>query len=341
MAVQTTWGTWIGAAGTADLTAARPMTTSMQVSLAAGTKIFTAALIMRLTEAAKLALTDTVEKWLPGQVVPGGDKTAAEKITVGMLLNHTSGIHDHETTQQFEDRLFAAPTASWSNDDVLAIINAYALDFTPGAAYGYCNSNYYLLGMIAEAATGDTVENLMQARFFSPLGLSRTTLSRGGQKTAPFSRGYCWFGIPLYPDLTDTTDWDLSWDWTSGSGASTAKNMLTWLKALFGDLQVVSRKSLILMTTPQAPSTAYGYGLAVVNSDPWYNEKLYYHYGENPGVLARWFYYPTSGRIIFLSFNRDDKRFLSTDPPQQVDVNPVADNLLAGVSKLLISTGSQ
>jgi D-alanyl-D-alanine carboxypeptidase len=341
MMVRTRWGTWTGAAGYADLAAGQAVTTDMQVNLAACTKLFTASLIMKLVEANKLALTDTVEKWLPGQVIPGGDQAAAQKITVGMLLNHTSGLHDHETIQPFEDQLFSAPTDSWSNADVLALINSSPLDFAPGTACTYCNSNYYLLGMIAEAATGDTVQHLMQTHFFTPRGMTRTLLSRGGQKTAPYIRNYCWFGIPLYPNLTDTSGWDLSWDWTSGSGVSTAKDMLTWLMDLFGYLTVVSPQSLQMMTTPQAPSTVYGYGLEVANPDSWYGEKLYYHYGENPGVLTCWLYYPTSGRIIFIALNRDDKRFLTTDPPQQKDANQVATYLLNGVSSLLISTNSQ
>lgn len=340
MAVQTRLGTWIGAAGTANTATGQLVTTDMQVNLAAGTKLFTAALIMKLAEESKLALTDTVEKWLPGQVMPGGDPTAAQKITVGMLLNHTSGLHDHETTTEFEVQLFPAPTSPWSNADVRAIINSYPLDFTPGTAYGYYNSNYYLLGMIAEAAAGDKVENLIQSRFCGPLGMTRTALSPSGLKTAPYLSSY-WFGVPPYAALTDTTNWDLSWDWTSGSGVSTAQDMLTWLQALFGNRVVLSTLSLGLMTTPQAPATAYGYGLMVMNPDTWYGELLLYHTGENPGVLTYWLYYPTSGRIIIIALNRDDKRFFTTVPPPQIDANQVAAYLLNGVSSLLTSTKSQ
>lgn len=341
MAVRTRWGTWTGAAGTADLASNQPMTTDMQVSLAAGTKLFTAALIMKLREQNKLDLTDTVDKWLPGQVIPGGDNAAAQKITIGMLLNHTSGLHDYETTTQFEHQLFLMPTITWSNADVLYIINTYPLDFTPGTAYKYSNSNYYLLGMIAEAATGDIVQNLIKTNFFNPLGMSRSALSRSGQKTPPYPRSYCRFSIPLYPDLTDTTNWDLSWDWTSGSGVTTAQDMLTWLQALFTNRWLLRRQSLTQMVIPQAPATSYGYGLSVMNSDSWYGERLYYHTGENPGSLTCWLYYPTSGRIIFIALNRDDKRFLATDPAPQTNANQVVTYLLNGVSTLLIKTGSQ
>ena len=65
LAVQTKDGVWIGAAGKAELDTDVPMTPDMQVRLGGVTKVFTAALIMKLVEENKIALTDTVEKWLP------------------------------------------------------------------------------------------------------------------------------------------------------------------------------------------------------------------------------------------------------------------------------------
>lgn len=341
LAVKTQWGTWIGAAGKADLSANQAMTTDTQVRLAGATKPFTAALIMKLVEEGKLTLNDTVEHWLPGQVIPGGDTAAAQKITVAMLLNHTSGLHDHETTQQFTNQLYSAPTLPWSNADVLAIINSpsYPLDFTPGTKFAYCNTGYYLLGMIAEAATGDTVEHLIQNRFFTPLSTTRTALSRSGLLTAPYTRTYCWFGYPVWDQtsaiLTETSGWDFSWDWTSGSGVTIAQDMLTWTNALFGG-RVVNGQSLQQMLTPQSPATSYGYGIEVVNSDPWFGEKMYDHGGQSLGCLARWLYYPNSGRTIFLALNRADQ----SDPPQ-VDAVTQADTIISNLRNILVNSGSQ
>lgn len=339
LAVKTQWGTWIGVAGTASLSANQAMTTDTQVRLAGVTKPFTAALIMRLIQENKLALTDTVEHWLPGQVIPGGDTTAAQKITVAMLLNHTSGLHDHESTSEFLTRLLANPTLPWSAADVLGITNAYPLDFAPNTAFSYCNTGYYLLGMIAEAATGDTVEHLIQSRFFTPLGLTRTALTRSGQLTAPYAGTYCWFGYPVWDQtsamLTDTSGWDYSWDWTSGSGVTTAQDMLNWTSAFFGG-QVVNGQSLQQMLTPRSPSTSYGFGIEVVNPDSWFGEMMYDHGGTDPGCLARWLYYPNSGRTIFLALNRADQ---ASPPP--VDAVQAANTILSNLHTILINSGSQ
>jgi D-alanyl-D-alanine carboxypeptidase len=343
LAVQTGDGVWIGAAGKADVDANVPMTPDMQVRLAGVTKVFTAALIMKLVEENKIALTDTVQKWLPALIAPGTVPFSTQ-ITVAMLLNHTSGLYDYVGDQYFTDLLLSDPHYAWPSDSTYDEIIYWIYDtaFLPGTAVEYCNAGYYLLGKIAEAATGntDTVENMIKTRFFDPLTMSQTTLTRSGQfQTAePYTRGYGWIDPNYYPTLVDTaklvdtSDWDLSWVWTAGSGVSTARDMLTWTRALFGG-QVVNAQSLTQMTTPNATANTYGFGLEVVDSDPWFGEKMYSHSGENPGVVARWLYYPGSGRTIFIILNRFDSY-----APSQMDASLVADFILSGVSNILLNT---
>ncbi len=342
MAVQTTSGTWIGASGLADLgdesegRSPQAMTADTQVRLAGVTKLFTAALILKLVEENRLTLDDTVEQWLPdwSYLIPGSDQ-----ITVRMLLNHTSGLHDHETTPEFLYFLYYFdPTYFWTPEDVLAITDYYPLDFDPGTDFNYCNTGYYILGMIAEAATGEPVETMIQTRFFDPLGLSRTALTRSGLLTPPCSHYYCWFGFMVwnqdYPVLTDTSSWDFSFDWTSGSAISTVQDILTWTAALFGG-QVLNRQSLIQMTIPlgltgsQGP-LPFGFGLEVVNPDPWFGERAFLSRGQSFGVLTRWLYYPDSQRTVFLALNRLDQ----SDPPQ-VDAVQAVDDLLRAAGSLM------
>lgn len=352
MAVQTQAGTWIGASGKADLPANQAMTSDMQVRLAGVTELFTAALIMKLVEETignspetKLSLDDTIDKWLPDWAVW---IQSSSQITVRMLLNHTSGLHDYETSQDFLDVLYYGdPTYPWTSDDIFYFIYPYPLDFEPGTQFSYTNTGYYLLGMIAEAVAGNTADpdplkNMIQSRFFGPLGLTRTALTRGGLMTAPYTRYYSWFGIPLWnqtePTLTDTSTWDFSFAWTSGSGVSTAQDMLTWTTALFGD-KVVNSQSLQQMTTPQAPATSYGFGLQVMDADPWFSEKMYVNGSAEFGVLTRWLYYPNSGRTIFLALNRADNA--ATTDPAYIDAVQLADSMLSGASTILINADAQ
>ncbi len=326
MAIQTPTESWIGASGKADLGDAtqgrdpQAMTADTQVHLAGVTRLFTAALIMKLVEENKIKLDDTVDQWLFPDAVP-----AADQITLRMLLNHTSGLHDHETTQEFFTGLISFPTLAWDPFvDILPIMElSTSPDFKPGTDFKKSSSNYYLLGMAAESTTRftDTVENLIKTEFFDPLNLSHTALPASGlfDQTNPFARSYYWAGVPEFPTLTDSTGWDLSFDWTNGSGVSTAQDILNFTTALFVG-NVVNSQSLQQMTTPQQLTSAqgitlpYGFGLEVVNTDQWFGEKMYQSDGDTVGAYARWLYYPDSGRTIFIAFNRGDKRF-NTDPP--------------------------
>ncbi len=325
MAVETPKGVWIGAAGKADLSTGRAMTADTQVRIASITKPFTAALILKLVEEGKLHLNDTLEHLLP-RAVPYGDQ-----ITVAMLLSHTSGIPDHENTPEWSDRLLADPTAPWSSEDVLAIIRNHEAEFEqPGKNYSYCNTGYYLLGMVAEAVTGNTVANEINNRFFQPIGMSRTALTRAGKKTEPYAHDYCW----VEDQLMDSSSWDLSWDWTAGSAVTTAGNMLIWTRAFFGG-EVVSTATLEQMITPVPPAAehGYGFGLAITDSEPLFGERLVHHSGANPGVHAQWLYYPESNRTIFVALNRQD-----TSEPPQVDVGAVMSSILTDVCDILKET---
>src|SRR5262249_22293428 len=76
--------------GLADIARSRPMQPNDRYRIASLAKSSTAAVVLQLVAEGRLALGDTVEQWLPGVVPNGAD------ITVGMLLNHTSGIFNYE-----------------------------------------------------------------------------------------------------------------------------------------------------------------------------------------------------------------------------------------------------
>jgi len=322
MAVETPDGTWIGAAGKADLNTGRSMTVDTQVRIASITKPFTATLIMKLVEDGYLKLGDTVEYWLPGALPRYGNQ-----ITVLMLLNHSSGIPDHENTQEWQDRLLAHPTAFWTSEDILAILRIHETEFVqPGTVYEYCNTGYYLLGMIAEAATGDTVANETDRRFFYPLDMRRTALTRDGTKTDPYAHDYCW----AEDKLLDTSGWNMSWDWTAGSAVTIPSNMLLWTRAFFGG-KVVSMTTLEQMETPIPPATEYGFGLEI--SEAWhavFGERVIGHSGANAGVYALWLYFPESRRTIFVALNR-----LDFSEPPLVDSGAVMLSIIDGVRDIV------
>src|SRR5689334_21789830 len=111
------------------------------------TKAFVATVALQLVSERKLSLEDNVERWLPG-VVPNG-----RRITVRQLLNHTSGLFNYTEDRKFVAAAFRDPLRVWRPRDIVAIATAHEPYFAPGAGWRYADTNYYVVGLIVEAAT--------------------------------------------------------------------------------------------------------------------------------------------------------------------------------------------
>ena len=295
LGIGTPEGIWLTSAGKADLDSGEQMSPYDQIRLASITKTFTASLVWCLIEKGVLRQTDTISRWLPPGLVPG------EKIiTIGMLLNHTSGLYDHEDGEFFKI-LEANPTHAWTNNQVLRLARKHPLQSVPGTEFAYCNTGYFILGMIIEAATGKKVETLLDQIVFSKVGMSRTSVSRGGRLGSPCTGGYCYLDGE---GLVSTLNWSFSWDWTAGAGVSTALDMLIWANAL-STCKILTPETTARMWTVSPPSKM-GYGFLVQTDSA--GNRMISHSGKNPGTETNWIFYPDSGRALFIGFNLDDLR---------------------------------
>jgi D-alanyl-D-alanine carboxypeptidase len=129
---------WRGAVGTSNRETRERMRVDRRFRVASLSKTFLAAVVLQLVAERRLALEDTVERWLPGRL-PNGDR-----VTIRELLEHTSGVLDGTVEAQ-----------------------------EPGT-FEYANENYVLLGAIVEAATGEPFQVLETHRVFQLLRLHGT-----------------------------------------------------------------------------------------------------------------------------------------------------------------------
>jgi len=185
-------GTWSGAAGLGEVatnTAMRPHDRFRAGSL---TKPFIAAVILQLVEEGRLALDDPITKLLPDKIT--GKLANSEKITVRMLLNHTSGVADFMDLAGPE--LIAHLGKVWQAEEFIDFAAAEKPSFAPGAAQYYSNTGYILLGMIIEEATGQPWRQELRQRIFEPLKLQNTFLPEPEETTMPgdHAHGYADFG---------------------------------------------------------------------------------------------------------------------------------------------------
>lgn len=152
---------WNGASGTADLDRHDLMMPSHVIRLGSLTKTYTAVVALRLIERGILGLDSTLARWLP-------EYKPAPRLTLRMLLSHSSGIPD-----LLGMRVMMVSSINsgkvWTTEELLEMICARRLEFEPGTDHRYSNSNYVLLGIIAERATGKTLRALYHDEIFAPL----------------------------------------------------------------------------------------------------------------------------------------------------------------------------
>jgi len=171
--------------GTTLLGATSPPSEDTHFRIASNTKTMTAAVIMLLAQEDKLSLDDPVSKYVPG--VPNGDN-----ITIAQLLEMRSGLYNYTNDPIISKTIDTDPAKVWTPAELLAIAFAHPANFPPGKEYEYNNTNYALLGLVAEKVEGNPLPQVMHDRLFGPHNMQDTELPSSTVNTIPepYSHGY-------------------------------------------------------------------------------------------------------------------------------------------------------
>jgi D-alanyl-D-alanine carboxypeptidase len=245
------------------------------------TKTYVGALTLLLERDGLLRLDDRVSDWIAG--VPNG-----QAINIRQLLRHESGLFDiynHPAT---------APTAAprtWTPQQLLALVVEGTPVGPPGGAYSYCNTNYLLLGMIAEVATGKSLASLIRSRILQPLSLNETFSPNaepitGGLKLA---RGLDANG----KDVTNLMD--MTWAFGAANLAGTVPDVVRWAEALgSGSLLGPDLQKKLLTSIPMMGNGGgdYGLGVKVIDRGPCLGKAIG-HDGWVDGYLTDAYHLPT------------------------------------------------
>lgn len=149
--------------GAARLDPLEPMTTETVVDIGSTSKQFTATSILLLTERGDVDLDAALATYVPG--LPRW----ATQPTLRQMMHHESGIPDYISL--LVERGFELTGSSTAEDALEALGEVSELDFEPGTAWEYSNSNYFLLAEVVQAVTGDDLGMFLGAEVFEPLGL--------------------------------------------------------------------------------------------------------------------------------------------------------------------------
>jgi D-alanyl-D-alanine carboxypeptidase len=211
------------ASGLAVLRGRVPLHARDRFRIGSITKTFVAVVVLQLVDEHRLRLGDTLERWLPG-LVPGGGR-----ITVRELLGHTSGLADYASDAAFVRRTLAQPRRRWAPRELVRVALARGPVARPGERFAYASTNYVLLGMVVERASGTSLEPQLRSRIFAPLGLRDTTFAPGPRIQGRYAHGYA----PSEHDgiignlatARDRSGVGTSWVWAAGAIVSTASDL--------------------------------------------------------------------------------------------------------------------
>lgn len=274
--------------GLADLEAGVASSPTTNYRLASVSKQFTAASVLLLVEDGVLTLDDPVRRWL--RTLP----VAAEAITLRHLLSHTSGLID------YEDLLPPDQARQIHDADVLRLLEREdRLYFPAGSDYRYSNSGYALLALVVERASGQRFAAFLQARIFSPLGMT-ATLARQDEGPPVTDRA---FGYTLVGDRWERTDQSTTSAVLGDGGIySSITDLAKWDAAWYDDrlLSAPSRALAVQASTatPEPDVAHYGFGWRLQGRMQW-------HSGESIGFRNVLLRFPAQRLTVIVLSNRD------------------------------------
>ena len=224
-------------------------------------KLFTAVMLMQLAEKGKLNISDKLSKYYP-------DMPNADKITIQIMLNHTSGLGDY--VGENYQWLFKKPVGDKA---ILDTIKAQGVEFLPGEKTRYSNSGYYLLSRILEKVAKKPYNVLLKENITGKAGM-KNTFSVLDNPTNVF-RSYENNG----GNWKEIEDFDFHNCIGLGDIVSTAYDLNLFINALFSN-KFLKKETLDRMMPKPGSKLEFGLGLMAV---PFYNKVSFGHGGDTAG----------------------------------------------------------
>lgn len=261
-----------------------PATPAMHFRNGAVAISYVSTLLLKLVEENRVGLDDKLSTWLP-------EVPHSEQVTLRQLAQMTSGYVDYVIgNTAMNDALFADPFRAWTTHDLLEYATSQPLLYKPGTNWNYAHTNYVLLGMALEKATGEKMANLLLDKVIGPLGLTNTVASLSAEIPSPVLHAFTSerrqaLGIPAAtPFYEESTFWNPSWTITHGAIQTSNIYDLEATAVGIGSGRLLRRESYDQMvstelrgktraqpgcTTCMAMTEGYTYGLGIVISGNW------------------------------------------------------------------------
>jgi CubicO group peptidase (beta-lactamase class C family) len=266
-------------------------TTQTPFCIASIGKLFTAVAIGQLAEQHKLSFDVPV-----GRYVNGLSARIADHVTIGELLDMTSGL---------DDVVLSRANAPRTLPGMVAVIGKEPLQFAPGSKTLYSNDGFILLGAVIQHLSGESYSDYLRDHILDPVGMTRTGYSTYIPAQVPgMAHGYALVGSKLedisnQPQIANP----------SGGAYSTTGDLFKFAQALL-DHKLLTPAMTVTILTPRAsapqpggpPVDEFTYGFAYQQEN---GITFIGHNGGTPGYTDQIDIYPSSGYVVVVFTNQD------------------------------------
>lgn len=255
-------------------------------------KSFTALCVMKLVEEGRIDLDAHISAYL-------SKSHTNNSITVRQLLNHTSGLGEHQNKENYK------------------IVNEQG-------THVYANVNYSLLGEIVEQVSGKTYREFVAENVFEPLNMTNSYADVKVAENNGLIQGYeNWFGVNTKTN-TKFSDKDNAWITTpAGYLSSSTSDLGKYLQMyLNGGQDIISESSVHKMfyagvAVEASIPYSYGFGWNLIDVDP-LTEPVLRHSGLVETGMSVLYILPRSEIAFALAVNTNDY-FVGKDMMDRID----------------------
>ena len=261
-----------------------PVTPDMRFRNGAAAISYVANLFLQLVDAKVVGYDDKVSKYLP-------DVPHADEVTLGQLATMTSGYRDYVfDSPEFQQAQQLDPFRTWTPQELIAFAAPKPLWYPPGTGWNYAHTNYVILGLALEKATGRPMVELMREKVLGPFGMPNTVDPQSPAIPEPALHAFTSerkdiLGIPdATPFTEEATYWNPSWTITHGAIQVSTIDDMTRGAAAVGSGQGLTPESYQLMVSTRQRDIggpvegcgscrrgddSYTYGVGIVIKGDW------------------------------------------------------------------------
>lgn len=289
--VQDSSGSFIGSAGFADIEEGVEFSPCHPSKAASITKLMVGVLTFQLQEEGVLDIDDPISDYIDAEILDQLDNSAG--VTIKECLNHTTGIFDLITSNNFYLAVINNPNKEWRQEELLEFAyNQGAIEFEAPFTASYSNTNTALVSMCIEKATGRDHGELLREKILTPLGMTNTYYQ--GREKLPNNVAQGYFDLHNNGSIVNVSNMITGSGNGYGGVYSTVEDLNVFIRSLYVDKTILSQGSLDEMDDFHLARDNFYTGVGNIKK---FTEKSDFglgHTGRDLGYSADLFYFPTA-----------------------------------------------